>query len=87
MDRAAHQLAEGRIDHTVAGQRQFAAERFGHHQRLEMHAVVALHMDLGAGQALFDQLANGVGGHRRVGVLRSATLRSWEVRVIPGSGA
>ena len=57
------------------------------HAGFEMHTIITLHMDLGTGQALFDQLADGVGGHREVGILCSAMLRSWAVRAIPGSGA
>ena len=57
------------------------------HAGFKMHTVITLHMHLGAGQALFDQLADSVGGHREVRILCSAMLRSWAVRAIPGSGA
>ena len=69
MDLAAHALAEGGIDHAVAGKRQLAGERGAHHGRLEMHAIVAAHLRAGAGQAGFDQVADGVCVHGGVGVL------------------
>jgi len=60
VDLPAHQRPERGIHQAMPRQRELALERVGHHQRLEVHAVVALHRDAGAGQALFDQLANGV---------------------------
>ena len=41
VDLAAHPLAQRGVDQAVAGQRQLAAEGFGHHGGLEMHAIVA----------------------------------------------
>src|SRR3546814_6857750 len=64
MDLAAHQLAERGVDQPVPGQRQLALERIGDDQRLEVHAVVAAHRDARAGQALFDELLDGIGVQR-----------------------
>jgi len=72
VDRPAHQVAEGGVDHPVAGQRQFAGERLGHHGGLEMHAIVAADVGDGAGQALFDQGLDAVGIHGRRGPGRGA---------------
>ena len=44
---------------------RLALEGVADDERLEMHAVVALDVGAGAGQALFDELADGVGGHGR----------------------
>ena len=64
MDLAAHLLAQRRIDHAVPGQRQLASEGVADHQRLEMHAVLALHLDPCARQAGFDQGMDAVCVHR-----------------------
>ena len=52
MDRAAHELAERRIDHAVPRQRQLARERGTDHERLEMHAIGPADLDFRVGQAL-----------------------------------
>src|SRR5690606_29949428 len=67
MDLAAHAFAEDRVDLAVPGQWQLAAERLAHHDRLEVHAVGALHGHRGTGEALFDQLLDGFGVHRGEG--------------------
>ena len=58
----------GCVNHAVPRQRQLAAEGLADHLRLEMHAVLALHVDPRAGQAGFDQGTDAVcvhrGGHR-----------------------
>ena len=61
MDGAAHQVAQGRVDHPVPGQRQFAAECFRHHRRLEVHSVRSLDLRLRARQAGFDEFTYGFG--------------------------
>jgi hypothetical protein len=79
MDFAAHAPAQGRVDHPVARQRQFAGEGLRHDGRIEMHPVGALDLDARAGQALFDQLTDLVGVH---GPLREAR----KLRAIQSSG-
>lgn len=63
MDLAAHAFAQRGIDHAVAGERQLATEISSDDGGLEVHAVIALDLGTGAGQPLFDQLADGVWGH------------------------
>ena len=63
MDRAAHALAEGGVDHAVAGQRQLAAKGFANDVGLKMHAIVATYGDARAGKPGFDQLAYEVCVH------------------------
>src|SRR5207342_1639298 len=65
VDLAAHPLAERGVDQAMAGQRQLAAEGLGHDHGLEMHAVLALHLRAGAGQAGLDQLLDLERVHRR----------------------
>lgn len=60
MDLATHAFAERGVDQPMPGQRQFAAEGFGDHGGLEVHAVGAGYRRGGAGQAFFDQFADGV---------------------------
>ena len=57
--RAAHEVAERRVDHAMARQRQLAGERRADHERLEMHAVRAVHLDLRLRHALLDQTLHG----------------------------
>ena len=64
VDLAAHAFAERGVDHPVPGERQLARELGADHDGFEMHAVLALHLRARAGQALFDQAADGVGVHR-----------------------
>src|SRR5690606_41149195 len=66
MDLAAHALAQGRVDHAVAGQRQLAGGGGADDGGFEMHAVVATDVGRGAGQAGLDQLADGFGIHGSV---------------------
>jgi arabinose-5-phosphate isomerase len=80
MNLVAHQLAQRGVDHAVTGQRQLAAKGLGDHERLEMDPIVPLDVDAGAGQALFDQLADDVGIHggvggpgRKIAILSQAT--------------
>ena len=63
MDRAAHQVAQRRVDHAVPRQRQLAGEGRTDHARLEVHAVLALHADIGVGETLFDQSTDSGGVH------------------------
>jgi hypothetical protein len=52
----------------VAGQRQLAAEGFGHDGGFEVDPVFAAHVGAGAREALFDQMADGIGV--QIGVFR-----------------
>ena len=61
MDLAAHLLAQRRIDHAMAGQRQLAGKSITDHGGLEVHAVIAAHLGAGARQAGFDQISDGLG--------------------------
>jgi hypothetical protein len=61
MDLTAHAVAERRVDHAMAGQRQLAAEGFRYDGGFEVDPVVSAHFGAGARQALFDQMADGVG--------------------------
>ncbi len=60
-DTASDQARRLLIEDAFAFERQLAAEGFGDDQRLEVHAVGALHLDARVGQAGFDQFADGVG--------------------------
>src|SRR5574343_1177501 len=63
VDFAAHLVAQGGVHQAVAGQRQLALESLVDDQGLEMHAVVAVDLDMGAGQAGKDHLGYGFRGH------------------------
>src|SRR5688572_12458630 len=64
VDLAAHAFAERGVHHAMARQGQLAREVGADHGGFEMHAVLALHLRARAGEALFDQAADGVGVHR-----------------------
>lgn len=57
MDRAAHALAEGGVNHAMTGQRQLAAKGFANDVGFKMHAIVATHGNARARKPCFDQLA------------------------------
>ena len=66
---SADERAQRRVDHAVAGQGQLAGKGGADHGGLEMDAVLAMDLGVGAGQAGFDQLADGVGVHGLAGGL------------------
>jgi arabinose-5-phosphate isomerase len=84
MDLAAHPRAERGIDHAMAGERRLAAEGLADDGRLEMHAVVALHADMRAGQALLDQLADAFWIHGPAAV-EPRKLEPFSLAESPGS--
>ncbi|CEE75664.1 hypothetical protein XAC2852_580110 [Xanthomonas citri pv. citri] len=88
VDRPAHQLAQGRIHHAVPRQRRLVDKCGADHGGLEVHAVVAVHVDAGFGQAGFDEFTDGFGVQRAFPHKMSAhsTLRpspAWLSRTCP----
>lgn len=63
MDVPAHALAQRAIHELMALERALALELRSYDDRFEMRVIVALHTDLGAGQAGFDERLDFGGFH------------------------
>ncbi len=72
MDFAAHQIAQRRIYHSMPRQWQLAGEHGSDYGRFEMYAIGAMHIDVRAGQTLFDHILDGVSVHRKAGFWHAA---------------
>ena len=63
MDRATHQVAQGRVDQTMALQRPLTGEYRADHFSFEVHTVRTADMDVGIGQGSLDEAADLFGIH------------------------